>query len=267
MLQLFVYSQVNVSMEYSRKVGGVDAPNPVAASGADDSRVLDFGSVFVTSPTKADSAETLPSPSPSQSAGVNVAELMVAYGFATVTRHRDFEERSNHYDALLAAETRAINGKKGLHSKKDRPPMHIKDLTMVPIISLPTLLFFEALFLSFDAIFNVLSLQAPTKQAKEFLPFLARNRRLPAVVEHIFSGHRFKLVIPKETCSIAFSFSGVRCPGRGEPFSDEAIAFMRRRILQRNVEVLNLPLFFVFSLIFLLVYLTFTFYTGGNRNS
>ncbi|KAM0934780.1 putative micrococcal nuclease [Dioscorea sansibarensis] len=200
--------QVNVSMEYSRKVGGVDGPNPVAASGADDSRVLDFGSVFLTSPTKADSAETLPSPSASQSAGVNVAELMVAYGLATVTRHRDFEERSNHYDALLAAETRAINGRKGLHSKKDRPPMHIKDLTM-----------------------------APTKQAKEFLPFLARNRKLPAVVEHIFSGHRFKLVISKETCSIAFSFSGVRCPGRGEPFSDEAIAFMRRRILQRNVEV------------------------------
>ncbi|KAJ0973495.1 hypothetical protein J5N97_021454 [Dioscorea zingiberensis] len=200
--------QVSVSMEYSRKVGGLDGPNSVAASGADDSRVLDFGSVFLTSPTKSDSAETLLPPSASPSAGVNVAELMVAHGFATVTRHRDFEERSNHYDALLAAETRAINGKKGLHSKRDRPPMHIKDLTM-----------------------------APSKQAKEFLPFLARSKRLPAVVEHIFSGHRFKLVIPKETCSIAFSFSGVRCPGRGEPFSDEAIAFMRRRILQRNVEV------------------------------
>jgi len=46
------------------------------------------------------------------------------------------------------------------------------------------------------------------------------------------------LFLPKETCSIAFSFSGVRCPGRDEPFSDEAIALMRRKILQRDVEVL-----------------------------
>lgn len=57
------------------------------------------------------------------------------------------------------------------------------------------------------------------------------------MVDYVFSGHRFKLVIPKETCSIAFSLSGVRCPARGEPYSEEAIAFMRRKILQRDVEV------------------------------
>jgi staphylococcal nuclease domain-containing protein 1 len=66
---------------------------------------------------------------------------------------------------------------------------------------------------------------------------LQRNRRHSAVVEYVFSGHRFKLTIPKETCSIAFSLSGVRCPGKGEPYSDEAIALMRRRILQRDVEI------------------------------
>ena len=57
-------------------------------------------------------------------------------------------------------------------------------------------------------------------------------------MEYVLSGHRFKLLISKETCSIAFSFSGVRCPGRDEPYSDEAIALMRRKILQRDVEVL-----------------------------
>ena len=56
-------------------------------------------------------------------------------------------------------------------------------------------------------------------------------------MDYVLSGHRFKLLIPKETCGIAFSLSGVRCPGRGEPYSEEAIAFMRRRILQRDVEV------------------------------
>lgn len=85
-------------------------------------------------------------------------------------------------------------------------------------------------------LFNVL--QASAKKSKDFLPFLQRNRRMPAVVEYVLSGHRYKLFIPKETCSIAFSLSGVRCPGRDEPYSNEAIALMRRKIMQRDVEVI-----------------------------
>lgn len=81
--------------------------------------------------------------------------------------------------------------------------------------------------------------QAPARKAKEFLPYLQKSRRIPAVVEYVLSGHRFKLLIPKETCSIAFSFSGVRCRGRDEPYSDEAISLMRRKIMQRDVEVLH----------------------------
>ncbi|XP_058087538.1 ribonuclease TUDOR 1-like [Magnolia sinica] len=124
------------------------------------------------------------------------------------TLTKDFEERSNYYDTLLVAESRAINGKKGIHSAKDPPVMHVTDL-----------------------------LTASAKKAKDFLPFLQQSKRLPAVVDYVLSGHRFKLLIPEETCSIPFSFSGVRCPGRDEPFSDEAIAFMRRKILQRDVEI------------------------------
>ncbi|XP_068666121.1 ribonuclease TUDOR 1-like [Aristolochia californica] len=202
--------QVNVSMEYSRKVNVVDVPGLVPASGSLDSKIMDFGSVFLVSSTKVEGDDTAPVPvsTGNQPAGINIAELVVSRGLATVIRHRDFEERSNYYDALLAAESRAINGKKGMHSAKDPPVMHITDLLM-----------------------------ASAKKAKDFLPFLQRSRRLPAVVEYCLSGHRFKLLIPKETCSIAFSFSGVRCPGRDEPYSDEAIAFMRRKILQRDVEI------------------------------
>ncbi|ONK68293.1 uncharacterized protein A4U43_C05F9740 [Asparagus officinalis] len=82
-----------------------------------------------------------------------------------------------------------------------------------------------------------LSDTASAKKAIDFLPFLQKIRRLPAMVEYVLSGHRFKFLIPKETCSIAFTFSGVRCPGRDEPFSDEAIALMRRKIMQREVEI------------------------------
>jgi staphylococcal nuclease domain-containing protein 1 len=122
--------QVNVQIECSRKVGLVDGS--VISSGAADSRVMDFGSVFLLSSGKADS-EDAPSPAvpAGQQTGLNVAELIIGRGFGTVIRHRDFEERSNFYDALLAAESRAISQRKGIHSAKDPPVMHITDLTTV----------------------------------------------------------------------------------------------------------------------------------------
>ncbi|XP_014501824.1 ribonuclease TUDOR 1 [Vigna radiata var. radiata] len=203
--------QVNVQMEYSRKVSPTDG-SVIPSAGA-DSRVLDFGSVFLLSTVKVDNDDAVSAapPAGSQQNGVNVAELVVGRGFGTVIRHRDFEERSNYYDALLAAESRATAGRKGIHSAKDPPVMHITDLTMVHK--------------------NVV------KKAKDFCPFLKRSGRVPAVLEYVLSGHRFKVLIPKETCSIAFAFSGVRCPGRDEPYSDEAIALMRRKIMQRDVEI------------------------------
>ncbi|ONI07776.1 hypothetical protein PRUPE_5G139000 [Prunus persica] len=197
--------QVNVQMEYSRKI---TADGAAVSTGPADSRVMDFGSVFLVKAEGDDAPAPASSAPGSQPAGVNVAELVVARGFGTVIRHRDFEERSSYYDALLSAESRAIAGKKGIHSAKDPPVMHITDL-----------------------------MQASAKKARDFFPFLQKRRKIPAVVEYVFSGHRFKLLIPKETCSIAFAFSGVRCSGRGEPYSDEAIALMRRRIMQRDVEI------------------------------
>eukprot|EP01018_Ginkgo_biloba_P017900 Gb_32409 [translate_table: standard] len=202
--------QVFVTMEYSRKVGMTDGPAPPpSSSGLGDSRIMDFGSVFLASSSKGEIDDVVATTSaPSQPEGINIAEMVVGRGFGTVIRHRDFEERSNFYDALLAAESRAMHGKKGIHSARDPPVMHITDL-----------------------------LTASAKKTKDFLPFLQRSKRLPAIVDYVLSGHRFKLLIPKETCCIALSFSGVRCPGRDEPYADEAIAFMRRKILQRDVEI------------------------------
>ncbi|WJX47856.1 Translin-1 [Trifolium repens] len=200
--------QVNVQMEYSRNVG--PANGSAVPAGAPEARTMDFGSVFLQSTSKAegDVAPSAVASAGNQQTGVNVAELVVGRGFGTVVRHRDFEERSNYYDTLLAAESRAISARKGIHSAKDPPVMHITDLTTTS-----------------------------AKKAKDFLPFLHRSRKVPAVVEYVLSGHRFKLLIPKETCRIAFSLSGVRCPGRDEPYSDEAIALMRRKIMQRDVEI------------------------------
>ncbi|OMO94844.1 hypothetical protein CCACVL1_05761 [Corchorus capsularis] len=178
--------QVNVQMEYSRTIGmGDGAP------------ILDFGSVFLFSPDDDASAAAGSQPQPGM---INVAELVVGCGFGQVIRYID-------YDALLAAESRAISLKKGIHSAKaSSAPWHINDLTM-----------------------------SSAEKAKDFLPALQRRGRNPAVVDHVLSGHRFKLYIPRENCSIAFSFSGVI--SRDEPYSDEPIALMRRKIMQRNVEI------------------------------
>uniref|UniRef100_A0A0D9W4H2 Ribonuclease n=1 Tax=Leersia perrieri TaxID=77586 RepID=A0A0D9W4H2_9ORYZ len=194
--------QVNVSMEYSRRINKEDGQiaGPKANSAA--TRVLDYGSIILPSHIEGESV-----PGDNQ-LGINVAALLLSRGLADVTRHREYEDRSHYYDALIVAHARAEKTKKGYHSKKDCPLIHMADLTTLP-----------------------------AKKAKEFLHLLQRTRRYSAIVKYVFSGHRFKVTIPKETCTILFSFSGVHCPGRDEPYSNEAITMMRRRILQRNVEI------------------------------
>uniref|UniRef100_A0A6Q2YK55 Staphylococcal nuclease domain-containing protein n=1 Tax=Esox lucius TaxID=8010 RepID=A0A6Q2YK55_ESOLU len=150
--------------------------------------------------------------------GINIAEALVSKGLATVIRYRqDDDQRSSHYDELLAAEARAIKNGKGLHSKKEVPIHRVADIS------------------------------GETQKAKQFLPFLQRAGRSEAVVEYVFSGSRLKLYMPKETCLITFLLAGIECP-RGsrnipgntqvaEPFSDEAMAFTKELVLQREVEV------------------------------
>ena len=62
----------------------------------------------------------------------NVAEALVSKGYATVIRYRqDDDQRSSHYDELLAAENRAQKKSVGLHSKKDAPAHKVADISGV----------------------------------------------------------------------------------------------------------------------------------------
>ncbi|KAF7664239.1 hypothetical protein LDENG_00183980 [Lucifuga dentata] len=66
--------------------------------------------------------------------GINIAEALVSKGLATVIRYRqDDDQRSSHYDELLAAEARAIKNGKGLHSKKEVPIHRVADISGVSI--------------------------------------------------------------------------------------------------------------------------------------
>lgn len=151
--------------------------------------------------------------------GVNVAEVMVTKGLATVVRYRqDDDQRSSHYDALLAAEMKAQKSGKGIHAKKDIPIHRVNDYT------------------------------GDAQKAKQLLPHLVRSTRLEALVEFIASGSRLRLYLPKDSCLITFLLAGITCqkvprPGTngktidGDEYGDEALTFTKEKCLQREVEV------------------------------
>lgn len=151
--------------------------------------------------------------------GINVGEALVGKGLATVVRYRmEDDQRSEHYDELLAAEARAQKKGVGLHSKKEAPIHRVADVS------------------------------GDLNKCKQFLPFLQRAGKTEAVVEFVASGSRVRLYLPKETCLTTFLISGIECPrgarplpggqmSQSEPYGDEALQFTKEMCLQREVEV------------------------------
>ncbi|XP_046390934.1 staphylococcal nuclease domain-containing protein 1 [Ischnura elegans] len=153
--------------------------------------------------------------------GTNVAEAMVLKGFATVVKYRqDDDQRSSHYDELIAAEVKAQKSMRGIHAKKDIPTHRVQEVI------------------------------GDVTKAKQFLPYLTRARKTEALVEFVASGSRLRLYVPKETCIITFLLAGINCPRGarpapgggppvgGEAFGEEALNFTKRKVLQREVEII-----------------------------
>uniref|UniRef100_A0A646QDV8 Staphylococcal nuclease domain-containing protein 1 n=1 Tax=Hemiscolopendra marginata TaxID=943146 RepID=A0A646QDV8_9MYRI len=151
--------------------------------------------------------------------GMNVAEAMVSKGLASVIRYRqDDDQRSSHYNDLLAAENKAMKSKKGIHSKKEAPTHRVADVS------------------------------GDYTTAKQFFPFLQRAGRSDGVVEYVASGSRLRLYIPRETCLITFLLAGINCPKptrvlpngttvEGEAWGEEALNFTKDLCMQKEVEV------------------------------
>ena len=67
---------------------------------------------------------------------------------------------------------------------------------------------------------------------------------MPAVVDYVASGSRFKIWLPKQDLKFTLVLSGIKCPKtarhpgeRNEPFGAEALDFATRHAMQRDVEV------------------------------
>lgn len=149
----------------------------------------------------------------------DVAETLVSEGLAVTLRHRDDDEKSPRYDELRAAEASAKEAKKNVHNESDGKARKA-----------------------------VIDLTEPRK-AKSYSGALMRAGNTKAVVDHVFNGALFKLLVPAENCFIRFAPNYIRCPqpspshgsrqpGKtAEPFGDESKRHARLSVLQHNVEI------------------------------
>jgi len=150
--------------------------------------------------------------------GQNVAEGLVAKGYAMPIRHRhDDNNRASEYDALRDAESKAEKAGKGCFSKSVPEPMKVSDVSQ------------------------------EQHKARSFFTFL-KGKKNDAIVDHVFSGSRLKLFVAKETCLLTFLIGGIQCPrgsrpvGNGviepaEPFGEEALAYTKSLLTQRDVTI------------------------------
>ena len=118
---------------------------------------------------------------------------------------------------MRAAEAVAKAAKKGVHSEKDYKKGAVNDLT-------------------------------DPRKAKAYSGSLMRAGTLKAVVDYVFNGARFKLLVPSENCYIVFAPNYLRCPQpspspgsrqtkAAEPFGDASKRHARLTLLQRTVEI------------------------------
>ncbi|GAO52427.1 hypothetical protein SAICODRAFT_62713 [Saitoella complicata NRRL Y-17804] len=144
----------------------------------------------------------------------NVGLEGVQKGWLSVLRHRaDDTHRApgSIYDALIAAEAAAQDSHVGMWSPK--PPGAVGAGRVV------------------DASESV-------TRAKGHINALTRAGRVGGVVEHVFSGSRFKILLKHQgETKITFVLRDVRSPRSDESHGKEALEYATRRFLQRDVEV------------------------------
>jgi len=151
---------------------------------------------------------------------LDIGEILVTEGLAVTQHHRDNEEKSPRYDLLIAAEVAAKTAKKGVHSTKEYGKRVVNDLT-------------------------------EPRKAKSYSGSLMRAGTLKAIVEYVFNGSRYKMLVPSENCYIVFALENLKSPqpslpvgaaSRGtarpaEPFGDASKRHARLSVLQRTVEI------------------------------
>lgn len=156
----------------------------------------------------------------------DIAMGMIAGGLLSVVRHRGEEDRASNYEEYLEKEAISIATKKGMHSTN-----------------------------AINATVRINNLTGPDakKRSRDVLSGLQRNGPYKGIVEFVSGASRYRIYLPSESMVITLALRAVRCPmgtrrsygpdgtireeAAGEPHGDEALNFMKERVMQRDVEV------------------------------
>ncbi|CDK27197.1 unnamed protein product [Kuraishia capsulata CBS 1993] len=139
--------------------------------------------------------------------GKSLSSLVVSSGYATVIRHRrGDEDRSPDWDSLIEEEATSIKDKKGIHGKAPKPERIV------------------------DASENA-------ARAKQYLTTLQSKTSIPALVEHVSSATRFRLVLPRDGIKITLVLGGLAALNRESEVSKKALSFVSKKAYQRDVHV------------------------------
>jgi staphylococcal nuclease domain-containing protein 1 len=111
----------------------------------------------------------------------DLSQVLVSGGLAVTPRHND-DEKSPRYNKLFAAEALVAKAaKKGIHLDKEFKKGTINDLT-------------------------------DPRKAKSYSGSLMHAGSLKAIVEFVFNGGCFNLLIPSKNCYIVFTPDCLCCP-------------------------------------------------------
>ena len=169
------------------------------------------------------------------SKGQDIALQLVQEGLAVTVRHRGDEPRAAGYDMLMVEEVQAVQKKKGMHGPQSKA----------------------------TASTSVNDVTSDSKKAKLVYATLSKDKTYKGVIEHVFTGSRFKVSIASENVTLQLALSQVRTPlivknapaPEGEDAADDDLEegevkenplikwveagkrFSRHSLLQRKVDI------------------------------
>lgn len=142
--------------------------------------------------------------------GKDVGLNIVEKGWAGVIKHKgtNILDRSPIWDDLVAAETDATTAQKGIHNKKKS-----------------------------SGTFKMVDASENAARARSFVSSFERQGSINGVVDYISNGGRYRLIVPRENCTLSFVLAGIRVPKPKESHGDKALDFAVRRLWQRDVKL------------------------------
>lgn len=140
--------------------------------------------------------------------GKDLSQVIVENGMAGVVKHKSTDsDRSPDWDVLVELEKSAQTSQRGIFSSKVDPE-------------------------------RIVEASETAARAKPFLNTLQGKSRIPAIVEHVVSSSRFRILLPRESTKMTFLLAGLSNSRDLSPeIAAQAMEFVNRKVLQRDVQI------------------------------